>query len=169
MSEKDHLLAELPVGKLSGVRKVSKDSSGKETITLSYKASTGDLHAWEQREFGIDDNLRTAIVERNKALEKMVSDFAADTFEKHPETTDIEVGFGIGNGAENFRVIGCKTSFYPKKNDDGTVERAEKTTYGVMQHTTRQKIEKDVREYHAPNQSRIEAAITATMNKTSLK
>lgn len=167
--ENNQILAEIAVGKLSGTKKVSKNENGEQITTLSFKGSTGDLHAWEQREYGIDDKIRTAYAERNDALETMVSDFATEQFEKNPGISAVEVDLGMGNGAENFAVVGKKTSFFPQKKDDGTVERAEKVTYGVMKHQTRRIISKDVRLHHEANQAKIEAAITAAMDKASLK
>ena len=170
MSEnKDQIVAEIPVGKIVGTMKTVENENGEKSSVLSFKGSTGDLHAWEQREYGIDDKIRTAVSERNDALEMMISDFATEQFEKNPGISAVEVDLGMGNGAENFSVIGKKTSFFPQKKEDGTVERAEKVTYGVMKHQTRRIISKEVRLHHEGNQAKIEASITSAMNKASLK
>lgn len=154
----NELIVELPVGKLVGTIKTGKDEEGNSFKVASFRGSTADLHAWEQREFGIDDKIRNAFSDRNKALQKMVSDFAADQFEQQAGLTDLKVNLGMGDGSERFEVTGCKVSHYPQKKDDGTVERAEKITYGVMKCQSQQQISREVREYHEPNQARIEAA-----------
>lgn len=170
MSEnKDQIVVELPVGKLVGTVKTIKEEDGSTSKVLNFKGSTGDLHAWEQREHGIDDKIRGAIAARNDALETMVSDFGTEQIVKDPTLKAVEVDLGMGNGAENFEIIGKKTSYFPQKKEDGTVERAEKITYGVMKHQTRRIISKDVRLHHEANQSKMEAAITAAMNKSAVK
>jgi len=168
MADKENIV-ELPVGKLVGTLKTVKEEDGSTSKVMNFKGSTGDLHAWEQREHGIDDNIRASLAARNDALELMVSDFATEQFAQHPELKSVEVDLGMGNGAENFEVIGRKVSFFPQKKEDGTVERAEKVTYGPMKHTTRRIISKEVRLHHEGNQSKIEASITKAMNKSALK
>lgn len=168
MADKENIV-ELPVGKLVGTLKTVKEEDGSTSKVMNFKGSTGDLHAWEQREHGIDDKLRGAIAARNDALEIMVSDFATEQFAQHPDLKAVEVDLGMGNGAENFEVIGRKVSFFPQKKEDGTVERAEKVTFGPMKHTTRRIISKDVRLHHEANQSKIEASISKAMNKAALK
>lgn len=168
MADKENIV-ELPVGKLVGTVKTVKEEDGSTSKVLNFKCSTGDLHAWEQREHGIDDKIRGAIAARNDALETMVSDFATEQIVKDPTLKAVEVDLGMGNGAENFEVIGKKISFFPQKKEDGTVERAEKVTYGVLKHTTRRIISKDVRLHHEGNQTKIETAITAAMNKAAIK
>lgn len=170
MSEaKDNIVAEIAVGKLVGTIKTVKEDDGSTSKVLNFKGSTGDLHAWEQREFGIDDKIRTAYASRNDALETMVSDFATEKITEDPTLKAVEVDLGMGNGAENFEVLSRKVSFFPQKKEDGTVERAEKVTYGPMKHTTRRIISKDVRLHHEANQSKIEDAVLKVMAKASLK
>lgn len=154
----NELIVELPVGKLVGTIKTGKDEEGNNFKVATFRGPTADLHAWEQREFGIDDKIRTALSDRNKALQKMMSDFSADQFEAQDGLTDLKVNLGIGDGAERFEVTGCKISHYPQKKEDGTIERAEKKTYGAMKCQSQQLMSREVREYHEPNQARIEAA-----------
>lgn len=156
----DNKVIELPVGKL--VETVNKDGS------ISYRGSSADLRAWEQREHGIDDAQRAARAARNKDLGKMMSDFMTERL-LEAGAPQVDVALGMGDGAEKFKLVAKKTVHYPVTKDDGTVERAEKTVYGAMEWKTQQQPHKDVRDHHSENQAKIEASLTKDMDKASIK
>ena len=156
----ENKVIELPVGKLTET--INKDGS------ITYRGSSADLRAWEQREHGIDDAQRAAQAARNKDLARQMSDFMT---ERVLETgaPSVEVALGIGDGAERFKLTKEKVVHYPVTKDDGTVERAEKIVYGAMDWKTQRQVAKEVRDHHAENQAKIEAAISKDMDKASIK
>ena len=168
MADKENIV-ELPVGKLTGTLSTVQNSDGESMKVLSFKCSTADLHAWEQREHGIDDKIRRALIARNEDLQKMTSDLGASQYKKDPTIGRIDVDYGMGQGAMHFEIHACKVSHYPQKQDDGTVVRAEKKVFGAMKCVTRDKISKEVRQYHEANQAKIEAAVSAVFKKAALK
>lgn len=156
----DNKVIELPIGKLTET--VNKDGS------ITYRGTSADLRAWEQREHGIDDKQRAAVAARNKDLSKQMSDFMTERL-LATNAPVVEVALGIGDGAEKFKLTAAKTVHYPVTKDDGTVERAEKTVYGAFEWKTQRQVAKEVRDHHAENQAKIEASIAKDMDKASIK
>ena len=153
-----------PVGELIATEK--KDDSGK-LVGMTYRGSTADLHAWEEKNFGIDDKIRKALEDRNNSLAELLSDFTTERCLEH--RVPIDVNLGMGNGAQLAHLNRFSKKHYPIKNEDETYSRGEKTVYGDMEWKTQQVIPRAVREHHAANQKRIEEQVLSEMDKASIK
>lgn len=164
-------VVEMPFGKL--VQTVKKNAAGKIT-EVSYRGSSQDLRAWEQKEYGIDDAQRNAIKRRNKDLAIQMSDFLVKEGKRiikegaDPEAT-VDVKLGMGDGSEEFKLQLSKDVHYPIEKEDGTRETGTKKVFGVYTIKVQKKLEKDIREYHEPGAKSIEDAMAAMMAKASVK
>lgn len=164
-------VVEMPFGKL--VPTVKKNNDGKIT-EVSYRGSSQDLRAWEQKEYGIDDAQRNAIKRRNKELAMQMSDFLVKEGKRIikegavPEAT-VDVKLGMGDGAEEYKLQLSKDVHFPIEKEDGTRETGTKKVFGVYTIKVQKKLEKDIREHHEPGAKSIEEAMEAMMAKASVK
>lgn len=140
-----------PIGNLTKSTYTTADG---RTIT-SFHGTREDLHAWENKEFGIDDAQRAAQQQRNVALGKIAADVTfAELMAGKPNT---EVLFGNGNQQVVVNRPLAKTSHYPEKQADGTSVIKTVTKYGPMTIQTRNVLAREVRQYVEEQNQQLEA------------
>lgn len=140
-----------PIGNLT---KTTYETADGRTIT-SLHGTREDLHAWENKEFGIDDAQRAAQAQRDVALGKIAAD--ASFAEIMAGKPNVEVLFGNGNRQMIFTRPVARTSHYPEKQADGTSVVKTVTKYGPMTMQSRLVLSRDVRQYVEQQNAEIEA------------